>query len=290
MTNRTDILTPVGRIVQGDLFNGSDKGYQGKQLTDKNNNPRMEWYVGLAIPKTAPEWAELWAKINATAAAGFPGGQAQRPDFSWKVVDGDAPEHAGKEGLAGHWLLRMSSGFAPKVYTPGGANLIVDPNAVKRGDYVRVYGSVAANGDLQKPGVYINVNLVEFVGHGEPIVSGPSGTEIFGGTPAGALPAGASATPVAPATPLAQGPGAPAAAAPMVGGPATTFPNPPAAAAPAPGGPAVAPAPDFLGTAPAAPAAPTGPVMLPAANGVTYEAYVAAGWSDEQLRAAGMMQ
>jgi len=30
--------------------------------------------------------------------------------------------------------------------------------------------------------------------------------------------------------------------------------------------------------------------MLPAANGVTYEAYVAAGWSDEQLRAAGMMQ
>jgi len=29
--------------------------------------------------------------------------------------------------------------------------------------------------------------------------------------------------------------------------------------------------------------------MTPAANGVTYEAYVAAGWKDEQLVAAGLM-
>jgi len=294
MSERTDILTPVGRLVQGDLFAGSSTGYGGKALTDKNNNPRTEWYVGLAIPKTDPEWPALWAKIQAAAAAGFPGGQSQLPTFSWKVVDGDAPEHANKEGAAGHYILRMSSGFAPQVYTAGGAAKIVDPAAVKRGDYIRVYGSVAPNGDMQKPGVFINVNMAELVGYGDAIQSGPDGAVIFGASQA-ALPPGASQTPTA-GTPLATGPAAtppagPAAPGQMVGGPGTTFPNPPGAATPPAGtaAPGVTPAPDFLGTQAATPTPPAGPVMLPAAQ-YTYEQYKAANWSDEQLRAQGLMQ
>jgi hypothetical protein len=61
--------------------------------------------------------------------------------------------------------------------------------------------------------------------------------------------------------------------------------------APTPGptpGPS-APAPGFAGGPPAAPAAPAGPVMTPAANGVTYAAYIAAGWTDAQLIEHGLL-
>ena len=70
--------------------------------------------------------------------------------------------------------------------------------------------------------------------------------------------------------------------------------------APAPGAPApipVTPNTGFVQVPPPAPApmapppAPAAPVrqMTAAANGVTYEAYVAAGWSDAQLVQNGLM-
>lgn len=40
---------------------------------------------------------------------------------------------------------------------------------------------------------------------------------------------------------------------------------------------------------PAAPPAPPGRTMLPAAGGATYEAMIAAGWTDATLVAQGMM-
>lgn len=64
-------------------------------------------------------------------------------------------------------------------------------------------------------------------------------------------------------------------------------------------GGAPAPAPTFPGQVPAAPAAPVPPappapaapqhMMTPAANGVTYEAYKAAGWTDDALIQNGLM-
>lgn len=71
--------------------------------------------------------------------------------------------------------------------------------------------------------------------------------------------------------------------------------------------PVAAPVPEILGNAPpqawAAPVAPavqapatvaapipSGPVMLPAANGIAYEEYIKAGWSDQQLIDNGYMQ
>lgn len=59
------------------------------------------------------------------------------------------------------------------------------------------------------------------------------------------------------------------------GGSATPVPPPPAPAAPAP----AAPAQDFA----------DGKVMTPAASGVSYQEYIAAGWTDEQLIANGLM-
>lgn len=60
--------------------------------------------------------------------------------------------------------------------------------------------------------------------------------------------------------------------------------------APAPIAPAPAPAPV---APPAAPPQPVGKVLTPAGAasyaGATYEGYIAAGWTDDQLRASGFL-
>ena len=203
--NNELILTPVGRMVQGDPFVANTKDHEGRPLTDQQGQPRVNYFFAIAIPKTDPGFAELWAKMQAIALAGFPNGESQLPAFAWKVTDGDLPPHNTKEGFPGHYILKCSNGFEPKVYTAGGKDLITSENAgqLKRGYYVRAYISIKANGSSLKPGLYLNPSMVELVGYGPEIVSGPDGAAIFGGTPA-ALPAGASATPLAPTTVIAS--------------------------------------------------------------------------------------
>lgn len=96
-----------------------------------------------------------------------------------------------------------------------------------------------------------------------------------------------AAPPMPPAPPAAPVYAPPPAAPPMP--PAA----PPAAAPPAYHGfvpPAAAPPPPAPPPAPPAPPpVPSGPIMTAAANGVTYEAYRASGWSDQQMIAAGVM-
>ena len=274
MSERVDLLTGVGRLVQGHPFEFSDKNMEGQPLTDKAGNPRVEYFFAIAIPKTDPEFPPLWQRVTEVAQQGFPGGESQRPTFSWKYTDGDTkPDN---EGFAGHHVLKLKSSFAPRVFTKGATGKmeqIVDADRMKRGDYVRVYLSVAPNGSALQPGIYLNPTMVELVGYGEQIASGPSGDDIFGAAPVAALPAGASSTPVAGA-PIATTP-PPAVAAPAVAAPAVAAP---AVAAPAA---TVTPATDFLNPA---------PVQLTAkavAEGHTHASLLAAGWDDAKSRANG---
>jgi hypothetical protein len=284
MTERTNFLTSVGRLVQGDAFKANTKDHMGNPLTVKTGanagQPREDFFLALAIPKTDAGWAELDQMIKAVAAAGFPqffpqgpNGQCSHPKFAWKITDGDSQQPNSKgsrpcdrEGYPGHWILKLSSGFASKVYQRNDAGQlaeVTDPAALKRGYYIRVYGSVAANGNTQNPGVYLNHSMIEIVAFGPEIVSGPDANDVFGAAPA--LPQGASTTPAAPATPIAP--------------PATT---PAPAPAPAAG---VAPAPDFL--TPPPPAAAPAPAKRMAPNGVAYteEQLAASGYTPEQIQA-----
>jgi hypothetical protein len=284
-TNRIDILTPVGRLVAGDVFKANTTDAQGRPLTIKSGanagQPRTEYYFALAIPKTDPNYnTEVLAKLQTAAKAGFPtlfdaNGQCIRPDFAWKIVDGDSnvPNQnntvpSTKEGYPGHWVLSFKSGFAPKVYTKGGEAVITDPEQVKRGYYVRVYGNIEANGDMQKPGVFLNPSMVELVGYSDEINSGPDGAVVFGGAPAANLPAGASATPLA-GTPIAM---------PTVQ-PATDFLNPQNAVQPA-----AMPAP-MAAPMPTAPAAPK--TYNVGGNQYTAEQLKAGGWTDAQIATLG---
>lgn len=300
MTTAKTFTTPPGRLVRGSLYKPQDKDGEGNPLTIKSGpnagQPRVDYYIGVAIPKGAEQhwnqtaWGQL---IWQTGQAAFPQGQANAPQFAWKVIDGDStvPNLKGKrpcdqEGHRGCWILNFGGGYAPRIYNSNGTAPITEPDAVKLGYYVQVAGSVEGNGSLQRPGVYLNHSMVALAGYGPEIVLGPDPTQAgFGQAP---LPAGASAAPV---SGVPAGAGVPPAAQPHVPPAAAYTPPPhvPAAAAPAvppPVAPPVAPPPVPPNPAIlAVPAKRMSPTAI--AAGYTYESFVQAGWNDQQMIAAG---
>lgn len=242
-----NILTPVGRLVAGSPFEGQTKKLDGTPATTKDGQPKTTYFMALAIPKNDPHWSALQNIIFGEARKSFPNlfnpqGQCLRPDFAFKITDGDSQvpnqnnrRPCDKEGYSGHWVLNFSTSIPPKVYTKGGTALVTDKAQIKCGDYVRIFGYVAGNDQAQKPGVYLNPSMVEHCGYGTEIVSGPAADAVFGAAPA-ILPPGASATPLAPAVsalPVMQSPApvgfaAPSAPAflPPVPAPAHDFVNP----------------------------------------------------------------
>jgi len=292
MSERIDFLTPVGRLVMGDCFTPQTKDAEGNPLVYKRGpnagQPRVDYYMGLAIRKDDPGWPELYAKIHGMARQSFPNlfdasGTCLAPDFSMKYVDGDSttPNKKGnrpcdKEGFPGHHILNFSGGFAPKCYTAGGASILTDPTSIKRGYFIRISGSTASNESPNQPGIYLNHSMVELIGYGEEIVTGPDGAAVFGGHPVANVPAGMSQTPPAPTT-------------------APAHPGAGVAAPPAPGAgvaaPPAAPAHDYLNPAgappPPATVAPAAPEHMYNVNGamVTRGQLLAGGWTSAQIDA-----
>lgn len=268
-------LTPVGRIVSGSLSKPNTTNMSGEPLVYKSGpnagQPRVEYYFGLAIPKNDPGVPELFAKMSEAANAGFRGGEPQRPTFSWKMIDGDGLDSQGKPysdraGHAGCWIFKFTGSYAPRCYKAQNGGHAEFPNEeIKTGYYVQVYGNAQGNDNPTKPGIYMNYDMINFVGYGEEIRQGPAPDQVF--QQGVALPAGASATPPAgqqmyhaPAGQPGQQPG---------GAPAPQgYPQQPGGA-PAPQGypqqPAAAPAPQGYPQQPAAAPAPQGYPQQPAA-------------------------
>lgn len=272
--------TPTMRIVQGSVFEPQLTDQQGKPRVyrdgPKAGQPNPQWFVAGAISKNDPAWPPFKAKLDAESSAAWPSlhpGGVRIPGvvFSDKIIDGDGYDTTGKhngakEGFAGHWVVRFTSGYAPKVVQPSGPGTwleVTNPKAVKTGDYVRIAGTLASNMQPTKPGIYVNLSLVEFVGQGAAIVSGPSAADAFA-QPA-ALPPGATALPAA-TGPI---PGAATAPPPPPGAPAAPAPPPPPPAPPAP------PAPPYAGYMqvhdPLAAAAADGWIAHPSAPGHFYK-------------------
>lgn len=374
----TSFLSPVGRLVQGDFFEPQTKDQTGAPRVIKTGpnagQPNPQFFAALAFPKwlnvnnqwvANNEWLAFEAFIKGIAAAEwaslFPQGAAgpcANPNFSFKIMDGDGVDQNGKSnatkpGMAGHWIVRFATSFAPKVFHAGHYGeheRITDPRQARRGYWYRIAGTVQGNGNPQRPGLYVNMNMGELVYIGEEITVGPDAATVFGGAPVtGAPPPGASASPAAPPTPGYAPPpaaGAPApgyAPPPAPGAPPGPPAAPPAPGYPPPGAPATPPAPGAYpppaagppptpgyapppapgappapgyaappsastpmtypsnpapGYPPPAPGAPPPPppapgpparVMLPAANGATYEQMIAGGWTDAMMVAQGMM-
>jgi hypothetical protein len=319
-TQRTQITTPVGRVVMGSLYNPNTTDAEGKPLVVKNGpnagQARTNFFFALAIAKGAEQhWAQTeWGKlIWGVGHTAFPQA-AQSPSFAWKIEDGDSqvPNKRGRkpvdnEGWRGHWILKFSGGFAPKVYRQDGAGYVqvTDVDYIKPGHFVEVAGTVDGNGSQSQPGIYLNHSMVCFRAFGPEIVFGPDVNEAgFGKS---ALPAGASAVPLAGSIPL-PGAGMPAPPSAGVAIPAPTAPIPvtpnpaflqvpaatgvPAATLPSPIAAVSSPVP----VVPAVPMMPapiaspsSGPQMTAKAAGATYQAFISAGWTDANLIAQGYM-
>jgi hypothetical protein len=299
----TQFRSDTGRLVFGSLYDQVTEDYEGKPLP-----PEKYFYqFGLAVAKnpgethwaTSPLGAVVWAQGHKDHPQ-----MAQRPDFSWKAQDGDStiPNKKGnkncdKEGFPGHWVYTFRTSYPPKVVNADGSAYILEKNAVKAGDYVQIAGSVVGNTGAT-PGVYLNGNVVSLQGLGKAIVSGPDPKTLgFGGgpKPVGMMPVGTPTAAVGGPPPPAGQP------APPAPGAAYNPPPPPAAQQQVPQVP-VTPSPGFVsppvpgaGVAPpppagaAPPAPPSGPQMTAKAAGMTYPAFIAAGWTDATLRANGYM-
>lgn len=321
--DRTNILTPVGRLIAGNLYKPNTTDAEGKPLVVKSGanagQPREDYYFMLAIPKGQEKgwWETPWGQlIYQTGAKAFP--QAcQSPTFAWKVKDGDSaiPNRRGKkpcdmEGARGHWLLSFSSGYPPKTVRNNGTEQIMEKDAVKIGYWVQVFGSIGDNGSQQQPGVFLNHSAVNLVGYDKEITTGPDLASVGFGQNI-ALPPGVSATPLAgtfnPAVMPAPGavpgmpamPGAVPAAMPVMPGAApaaVAMPAVPVAVQPNPGflapmgGPQAGAVPAVPGVVPAAPVAAAPARQLTAkAGGATYEQLIGNGWTDATLVQHGMM-
>ena len=331
---KTDFLTPAGRLVQGDPFEAQTKNMQGQPLMTLSGQPTQRYFIAVAYRKDDPNFGAFYAKLVEVARGSFPhlfdaAGNCSHPRFSWKLMDGDGVDdngkpNASKEGFAGHWVVKFSSSFAPRCFHAGHYQpheQIQDKNAIQRGHFVRVAGTIEGNDNAQKPGLYVNLSMVELAGVGPVISSGPDASAVFGASapqlPAGAqpLPMHAAAMPGAMpgAAPFPSLPGA-SIAAPLSpptmnagmpsAGPAMMSPSsPPLAVAPNPaflagpvGAPGVAapavgmPSPPLAPAVGAPPAPPSNvPQMTAAAGGATYEQFRGQGWTDEQMRAQGYL-
>lgn len=280
MSKEHKLTTPVGRLVGGSIYEGNDKSYDGAQLTMKDKvTPRKDFSFSVAFPKTpgVGHWAnEEWLKpIWALAHAAWPNGEAGRPDFAFKITDGDSTvpkkgknNQPGKKpcdliGHPGNWVVRFSGSTAPRVCDKTGQSFIVEPGIIKLGYYVQVLGVVKDNAPSPTPGLYWNHSIVAFTAHGEEISFGPDLSEAtFGNAP---LPAGAL---------LAPPPGLTAPAPNVPGGaplPPSSIPAYPTASAP------VAP----VYVAPAR-------VMTAKAGNYTFEQMMAMpGWTEALLISEG---
>jgi hypothetical protein len=294
-----------------------DKNMQGQPLVTQSGQPTQRFFVALAFQKTETAFGQLFALMQQVAQASFPGMAILPPSdprcrFSWKIADGDGMDDNGKPnsnkpGFAGCWVVKFQSSFVPKCYYAGKygpQDQITDPKLIKRGWYARIAGTVEGNGQVNKPGLYMNLSLFELCAGtaADEIVSGPDASAAFGAA-APVLPAGVAPLAVATSLPgmaLTQ----PAAALPGMQPPAQGLPVVPAAVLPQSAAPlpsstpttspsnpvAVQPNPAFL-LGPLAPIVPAAPQLTPQAlaAGHTYADLRAKGYTDEQLRAAGYL-
>ena len=218
MAEPINFLTPVGRTVQGSLWEGRSHKRNGDPYTyskgAKKGQPYSQFFIAIAILKTDPGWEELWAKIVQAAQFTWPQ-HFQLPTFSWKYRDGDSlvPNTEGRvpceqEGFPGCHILSFTSTTPRPVYERRDNKIfeLTDPSTVKRGYYIQINGSVVGNDSADKPGVYLNLGGALLIGYGPEIQYGPDGEAMFGNAPVADLPAGASAAPVAPSVAIPAGP------------------------------------------------------------------------------------
>lgn len=206
-----ELLSPVGRQVQGNILQVNTTDRTGKPLLSLDGKPKTSVFFAMAFAKTpgVTDWFRepdpMWIAIYNAARQAFPQDfdptsgllQPYVKNFAFKVMDGDGRDDDGKPnsdkpGMAGHWILKFSSSFPARL--THGNTYITDPATPKNGWFYRVLFEVAPNTG-PKHGLYLNPMGVELIGAGEEISGGIDAVAAFAAAGAVALPAGATALP-----------------------------------------------------------------------------------------------
>jgi len=190
-----------GRIVMGHPIKRQDMtDDKGNKLKNDDGSTKTQHFFVLAVPKgNEQDWKQTdWGQqVVSTATQGYRNGEINRPDFSWKIEDGDSqiPNKKGRkncdtEGHTGHWIIKCTTQlncpcFPYGKYSP--LDAIQDVTTVKTGDYYLVSIDCADNTNkgapAQTPGVYMNPQATVFIRAGQEIVSAGTvnGEELFAG-------------------------------------------------------------------------------------------------------------
>lgn len=210
-------ITGTGRLVQGSPYEKQTTDYITKQPLPEN---KQKYFCGIAFMKNQDGITKfpIIQSLMFQAAQQHPNAAqwaaANWNGFHFKLEDGDDPKNANKPGFPGHWILKFSNGYAPRILDENQMDVSQQPDALYRGCYVRVVGSTKQNGAQgSQGGIYLNFNTIQRVAHGERIITGPDTAAMLAAAPVGQLPPGASQIPTSP-----QG-GLPGAGAPMGGMP-----------------------------------------------------------------------
>jgi len=297
MTDKINFITPIGRLVQGSLYEPQTTDMQNNPLIVKSGpkmgQPMVKFFFALAIAKKGEtHWnqTEWGAMIWNEALKWFPNGQSQSPQFAWKIKDGDStiPNRANKrpcdqQGFIGHWVLNFTSSFAPTIVNHDGSQYILEKNFINLGDYLQVYASVSKNTAPQQPGLFLNHKTVAFSGYGNRIILAPDPKTLgFGKSE---KPAGLSdipvtqtmtAIPVSSTTKITLPPLPMTSSAQVIPVPMTPTPS-------------IAPYPQILNM-PMPPS--SGPIkkLTERAGAHTYDELIGLGWTDELLVQHGLME
>ena len=298
-------FTFTGRAVQGDPMKpgAQRKDKSGVLKFRKDGQPDAPFFYAVAIPKDPakrfvipgnPSYEEEKAKVDAAARAAWPNlfqpnyqrpqglnfeaslpADCTSPKFANKILDGDGFDEDGKpnstkDGWAGCWIVKVSNGFAPKVYEWANGWVELTPHSdrkIKLGDYVTVSGTCESNKSTESSGMYMNFDTVSFEQEGELIVASTSvDPNAALGSRGGNPPAPAGGQSNGAAGTSASGTASAPTPEPYSGYREDAAPPPPADDAPPP---------------------PSGPTMTAKAGGKTYESFTKAGWTDDQLRTHG---
>lgn len=303
----------LGRLVQGDPHKAlprTDRATKKPKL-DAEGKQITQFFCAIAVAKNpanrflvqgVPDYESQKAILDADARAAWPQFFGQRPQglqfpitlphdctnpkFANKIIDGDGFDEKGQpysanEGWAGHWVIKCANGFAPKVSewtNQGWVETIHTGRTIKCGDYISIGGDCVSNKSADSPGMYMNFDNVSFEQEG-PFIAQKGGVD--------------AETALGSRGPNAGAAGQGTAGAGQAGGHAhggqtsgTASDQQPYSGYREGAAGAGAPPPPDGGKAPPP---PSGPQMTAKANGVTYDEYKASGWTDDQLKAHGLL-
>lgn len=230
---------------------------------------KLKFSINVLVHKSDPQVATIAAGHQAALQNGFPAGLPAGADICWTDCAVTEPANA---ALSQYWRLRASTNVEhgqPQIMDMAQQPILDPALDGKLSGQVVWFGGDFASYTAGKQGVKCYFNGLMVTGEQgtiptEALSSKPDMTAAFAQAAAGGV------------VPQAAAP------VPVAGQPA-----------PIPGAPVAAPVPAPVPAPMAPPAAPVPQpqhVMTAAAQGATYEAMIAAGWTDETLIQNGMMQ